>query len=322
MSSQVYHWRGTTPFGEDLLLASGPVVHYESNTLWANQEKEILEILSTCTHDEQYSIHFSRNRSSRKPVTFENFLGTAVAERLDCSLPTKANRIQSPGWVTPGFSQKESCGTMALVFRKFVSDQEWTLLEKTIMSKKCECESLTSTEHGGQQEDESPHHDVSLCAVSGCHRHAHTRMHSRTTLQPLPAARGATLPVHRPLPHPAPTTTHAQATTTPRSARRRDNRRRTSKYTAAGSKNSDETGGVRDHGDDPDGEHDESNGAEVDDEFLDALTHPSTTFAAKSGMKKAKDAENTDYIFPGDPTVLVDRLKHLTDLFKHGYRMM
>ncbi|KAJ8896160.1 hypothetical protein PR048_001503 [Dryococelus australis] len=41
--------------------------------------------------------------------------GASVAERLACSPPTKANRVQSPAVSLPDFRMWESCGTMTLV---------------------------------------------------------------------------------------------------------------------------------------------------------------------------------------------------------------
>ncbi|KAJ8872648.1 hypothetical protein PR048_026257 [Dryococelus australis] len=47
--------------------------------------------------------------------TKPTFKGATVAERLACSLPTKANRVQSPECPTPDFRMWESCRTMPLV---------------------------------------------------------------------------------------------------------------------------------------------------------------------------------------------------------------
>ncbi|KAJ8896904.1 hypothetical protein PR048_002250 [Dryococelus australis] len=49
------------------------------------------------------------------PQVFSRTKGAAVAERLDCSHPTKANRVQSPAWSLPDFRKWESCWTMPLV---------------------------------------------------------------------------------------------------------------------------------------------------------------------------------------------------------------
>ncbi|KAJ8875864.1 hypothetical protein PR048_023767 [Dryococelus australis] len=60
----------------------------------------------------------------------------------------------------------------------------------------------------------------------------------------------------------------------------------------------------------------EDNVDEDDDDILDALTHPSTTFAATNDMKKAEDFKNVRYIFPEDPNELVYKLRYLIDLQK------
>ncbi|KAJ8870574.1 hypothetical protein PR048_029597 [Dryococelus australis] len=46
---------------------------------------------------------------------FPPFFGTAVGERLDCSPPTKKNRVQYPAKYIPDFRKWESCLTMPLV---------------------------------------------------------------------------------------------------------------------------------------------------------------------------------------------------------------
>ncbi|KAJ8883903.1 hypothetical protein PR048_015758 [Dryococelus australis] len=62
-----------------------------------------------------------------------------------------------------------------------------------------------------------------------------------------------------------------------------------------------------------------SDGAEDDGgDFIDALTHPSNTFAATSDMKKAEYGENTGYLIPEDPNGIVDRLRYFIDIQKRG----
>ncbi|KAJ8883017.1 hypothetical protein PR048_014856 [Dryococelus australis] len=46
---------------------------------------------------------------------FRNIILVAVAERLACSPPSKANRVQSPAGSLPYFRKWESCRTMLLV---------------------------------------------------------------------------------------------------------------------------------------------------------------------------------------------------------------
>ncbi|KAJ8876828.1 hypothetical protein PR048_021275 [Dryococelus australis] len=60
---------------------------------------------------------FLCTRSSRTARTCSNLSlhGATVAERLACSPPTKAIRVQSPGRVTPDFRMWESCQTMPFV---------------------------------------------------------------------------------------------------------------------------------------------------------------------------------------------------------------
>ncbi|KAJ8881988.1 hypothetical protein PR048_018476 [Dryococelus australis] len=52
----------------------------------------------------------------------EKTLGAAVAERLDCSPPTKANRVRSPAGSLPDFRKWKSCRTMPLVGGVFLGD--------------------------------------------------------------------------------------------------------------------------------------------------------------------------------------------------------
>ncbi|KAJ8895744.1 hypothetical protein PR048_001082 [Dryococelus australis] len=77
----------------------------------------------------------------------------------------------------------------------------------------------------------------------------------------------------------------------------------------------DETGGEDDHEYSIDDNDYDDGVDETDNDFLDALTHPSTTFAASSGMKQAEDVKNARYIFSEDPNEL-DRLRNLIDLQK------
>ncbi|KAJ8888769.1 hypothetical protein PR048_008261 [Dryococelus australis] len=48
---------------------------------------------------------------------YDYVYGEAVAERLDCSPPTEANRVQSPAGSLPDFREWESCQTMPLISR-------------------------------------------------------------------------------------------------------------------------------------------------------------------------------------------------------------
>ncbi|KAJ8878345.1 hypothetical protein PR048_018922 [Dryococelus australis] len=53
--------------------------------------------------------------------------GATVTERLDCSPPTKANRVQSPAGSLPDFRKWESCRTMSLVDESFLGDLPFPL---------------------------------------------------------------------------------------------------------------------------------------------------------------------------------------------------
>ncbi|KAJ8865781.1 hypothetical protein PR048_033303 [Dryococelus australis] len=54
-------------------------------------------------------------QSALKPGLNQTFTGPAMAERLACSPPTRANRVQSPAGSLPDFRKWESCWTMSLV---------------------------------------------------------------------------------------------------------------------------------------------------------------------------------------------------------------
>ncbi|KAJ8867791.1 hypothetical protein PR048_031596 [Dryococelus australis] len=71
----------------------------------------------------------------------------------------------------------------------------------------------------------------------------------------------------------------------------------------------DEPGIEDDHEDCTDDDYDDSDEPEDDGEFLDALTHLSTTFTT-GYVKKAEHAENIGYLFPEYPNELVNRLRH------------
>ncbi|KAJ8869046.1 hypothetical protein PR048_030597 [Dryococelus australis] len=57
----------------------------------------------------------SNKESFAAPIQSRILFGAAVAERLDCSLPTEVNRIQYPAGSLPDFRKWKSCRTMLLV---------------------------------------------------------------------------------------------------------------------------------------------------------------------------------------------------------------
>ncbi|KAJ8871743.1 hypothetical protein PR048_028079 [Dryococelus australis] len=70
----------------------------------------------------QHSSHSSTGTDSKPHNPASHYKNTRIAcqvtqisELLDCSPPTKANRVQSPGRFIPDFRKRESCRTMPLV---------------------------------------------------------------------------------------------------------------------------------------------------------------------------------------------------------------